>query len=164
MSNLFKKTVILVLLFFVATAIYLVRNEEIRDDFLEKFGLASSGDFKVPETIKIDMSKIDMDKIIERSGNDKEDTSEGLVDQTAVQIEEGVEIGGFGGPLAPSQEKMSLEEISEQINEIAAQIETIRREVDILIAMNEIREEINTLAEMAGEMDVEMNYELGIVN
>lgn len=161
MSNLFKKTIILTLLFFVATAIYLVRNNEIRDDFLEKFGLASFGDFKIPEKIKIDMSKIDMDRIINLENSDnieKEEVKEVVVfeENKDRNQADNDNLDRLENVLTLNQEKtLSLEDIKGQIDEIAVQIETIKKEVNILVAMNEIKEEINNLTEMAGEMNSE---------
>ena len=162
MANLIKKVIVLGLLLIAVFAVYLTRNQDLREDVLIRLGLAASKDFKIPEEIKIGMEDINIDRLELEEEAVVEDTEEVqfMLERKEISeevdeevVEEGI---GIGSVEAWEEEpQLSLEEIEEQVGKIVQQVELIRQEVDILIAMDEIKQEIKDLADQAEELDLE---------
>ncbi|KPJ55345.1 hypothetical protein AMJ47_00535 [Parcubacteria bacterium DG_72] len=165
MANLIKKVIVLGLLLVAVFAVYLAKNQDLREDVLIRLGLAASKDFKIPEDIKIGMEDINIDRLElkeeQAAAEDTEEvqfilekeTSEGAEEASEEAGEEGVGIGSVEA--WEDEPKLSLEEIEEQIGEIVQQVELIRQEVDILVAMDKIKQEIKDLANQAEELNLE---------
>lgn len=147
MANLIKKVVVLTLLLVVVFAVYLSKNIDFKDNVLIRLGLASSKDFMIPEDIKINVSDINMDKIASFEEVAEIVVVEDEVVEVKVEIdsEEGVGVGSVEAWEDESPSSLSLEDIGKQVQEIAQQVELIKKEVDILIAMNEMQPD-NTLS------------------
>lgn len=169
MANFIKKVILLSLLLIIVFAVYLTKNQDLRENLLIRLGLAASKDFRVPEDIKIGMEDINVDRLNleeEKAAEEPEETTTPFafeeVEEPEVQVpssteviveEEGVGVGSVEAwEDSPS---LSLEEIGEQVAEIAKQVELISEEVDILIAMNEVKQDIKNLSNQAGELDLD---------
>ncbi len=156
MANLIKKVIVLSLLLVAVFAVYVAKNQDLRGDVLIRLGLAASKDFKIPEEIVIGMEDINIGSL----ELEEEAEEVGIVEvqpslQAATTGEEQSSLeatasqGGIGvGSVEAWEDKplVSLEDIEKQVGEIAQQIELIRQEIGILVAMNEVRQEIKDLA------------------
>jgi hypothetical protein len=170
MTNLFRKVFVLILLSALVVSVYLIRNEEARVDFFAKLGMASSGDFKIPDTIKISEQDIyigEEEEEGEKTAFEEKDEEPVFEEKEDSSSKEESEISlpgtGSGSPeawldegetLVP-QRKVTLEEIEAQIVQISREIENLQESVKIMIAMNEVQKEIKDLADQAEELDVE---------
>ena len=161
MANLIKKVIVLGLLLVAVFAVYLAKNQDFREDVLTRLGLAASKDFRIPEEIKISMEDINIDKLKlgeEAVAEESEEVQFVLGEETREEIDEQIDEEGIGISSVEAwkdEPRLSLEEIEEQIGEIVQQVELISQEVDILIAMGEIKQEINDLANQAEELNLE---------
>ena len=144
-------------------AVYLAKNQNLREDVLIRLGLAASKDFKVPEDIKIGMediniNKLEMKEAVAEDSEEaqfmlEEEAGEEAVEEIKQTSEQGMGIGSVEA--WEDEPQLSLEEIEQEIAEIAQRVDLIRQEVDILVAMNEIKQEIKNLANQAEEFNLE---------
>lgn len=153
MTNLLRKVFILILLSLIVVSVYLIKNETAREDVFVRLGLASSKDFKIPDNIKIDAEDIYVERIEteeESSYTEVVEEEEGIGSTSMEAWEERPE-----DLVVIAPKEISLEEIEEQIVQITKEVEKLQNQLKILVAVNEIQQEINNLAEEAEEMDLE---------
>jgi len=154
MANLLRKVFILVLLFLIVISVYLIKDEEAREDVFVRLGLASSKDFQIPDNIKIGLDDIRLeDRTVEEESSYteviEEEEEEGIGSTSVEAWEEKPE------DIVIAPQKVTLEEIEEQIAQISQEVEKLQKQMKILVAMSEIEQEINNLAEEAEGVDIE---------
>ena len=158
MTNLLRKVFILSLLFLIVISVYLIKNESARTDVFARLGLASSKDFQIPDNIKIGLDDIYMERIAvedeeeESSYAEVREREEEGVGSTSIEAWEEKPTDNM---IVIAPHEISLEEVEEQIVQITQEIEKLQKQMKILIAMNEIEQEINNLAEEAEGVDIE---------
>ena len=170
MTNLLRKVFILSLLFLIVISVYLIKNESARTDVFARLGLASSKDFQIPDNIKIGLDDIYMERITIEEEEEEEESSYAEViereeEEPASAEASAGEVGSTSieaweekptdNMIVIAPHEISLEEVEEQIVQITQEIEKLQKQMKILIAMNEIEQEINNLAEEAEGVDIE---------
>ena len=170
MISLLKKAFVLLVLFLLVLAVYLVKNPDIKDGLLAKINIFKPNNLdnlEMPKDTKIGEEDINMEKLIFEGSDENlteeaktkeeiEESGYSIIPETeSEKFHEEQEGGNFLTAAAQNNRQASLEDIKNQIAEISEQIQKIRKEIDILIAINEIQKEINELAEKAESLDNE---------
>lgn len=147
MTDLFKKVFILLVLFLLVFAVYLIKNPDIKDGLLAKINIFNAEEFRISEDIEIEEKDINIDNLIEEEGEETEEQEENIEEE---EKEENKVVIAKKREVRPAD----LKDIEKQIAEISEKVEKIEKEVKILAEINRIQKEINHLTERAGGLSV----------
>ena len=153
-NNLAKKTFVLIFLLAVLVAIFIWQGSDFSKDYLGwlRTGMAKLNpidrmigpELQLTQDSGLDLSNVNIEEIIAEHSEPieekvEEDIEESLPEEPEDLINEVVI--GIGGPTEPivvvSEKKITLEEIEQEINRIAEEVERIDNDVQALVALYE---------------------------
>lgn len=162
-NNLVKKTFVLIFLLAVLIAIFIWQGNGFSQDYLgwlgtglarlNPFDIMIGPELELAEDSGLDLSNVNIEEmIIEQSESIEESTEESIeekVEETSAEeplvskdeIPKEEVIIGIGGPvesvIVVSENKMTLEDIEQEINRITKEVERIDENVQSLVALYE---------------------------
>jgi hypothetical protein len=135
LRDLFKKAVVLSLVFVVFLVIYTLKNNGSLPGYLEKAKASES----------ISLSDINVDKLINKANGEEKigQNVEEKKEVVAVVVEESAII--------------SLREIKDKVDKISVQVEELRKEVDNLIVLDGLQKQVENITKEVNRIANSLN-------
>ena len=158
-NNLVKKTFVLIFLLAVLIAIFIWQGNGFSQDYLgwlgtglarlNPFDIMIGPELELAEDSGLDLSNVNIEEMIIEQSESTEESIEEKVEETSAEeslvskyeISKEEVIIGIGGPvesvIVVSENKMTLEDIEQEINRITKEVERIDENVQSLVALYE---------------------------
>lgn len=139
-----KDFIFLILLLVIVFGVLFWQNPETIDFYLDKIKAVMAPKLELSEDSELDLSEVNIESLLEQDEK-KEESAFALEGVTLDEEEDGIG-GPLVGELLEEQvvekdvvvlgKKLTLEEIEQEVNRVAEEVERIDKEVQILVALD----------------------------